>query len=99
MSLDLMKSPDPATNLQETKRKEEDTELHHEYAISKIQPGKFCSGTALGAKDKKCLAKKRMEEESLHQSHKNLSKIFKWARLNLCLRIHIWIIKLQKSHK
>lgn len=41
MNLDLMKSLDPATNLQEMQSEEEYAELHHEYATIKIQTGKF----------------------------------------------------------
>lgn len=40
-NLNLIKSLDLAANLQEMQRKEEYTELHHEYAISQIQSGKF----------------------------------------------------------
>lgn len=41
LNLDLIKSLDPAANLQEMQRKEEYAELHHEYAISQIYSGKL----------------------------------------------------------
>lgn len=41
LNSNLMKSLDPAANLQEMQRKEEYAELHHEYAISKVETGKF----------------------------------------------------------
>lgn len=53
LNSNLMKSLDPAANLQEMQRKEEYAELHHEYTISKVETGKFYGGTAQGSpKDK-----------------------------------------------
>lgn len=46
LNLDLIKSLDPAANLQEMQRKEEYAELLHEYAIAKSTLGNSTSGTA-----------------------------------------------------